>query len=188
MRSLRTVALAAVTIAAIAVAPPATSMPRAKAFPPGCWTGKSAYSGTYASGPVKATVTNGTQTFVLWVSKNGADAVGYVLVKGAGAGTLQISGSTLSLKVKILGDYDLTGTASAVKANGFYSMTGTAKGTGQFLPSIPVRLKYPVKGAGVTVKTVTPGRVTGVFGKAPWSVTRRTDAPSTDTAACTNAA
>ena len=158
----------------------------AKAFPVGCWIGKSAYNGTYAAGPVKAKIANGKQTFALWVvsAKPTPHAVGFLTVTGAGAGTLTISGSTLSLKVKILGDYDLTGTPSAVKVNGTYSMTGTAHGTGQFLPSVPVKLKFPVKNAPLTIQTVTPQKVTGVFGKAPWSATLRAGPPSKSAAAC----
>jgi hypothetical protein len=178
----------ALATAVVLAAAPAQGSQLAKAFPAGCWIGKAGYSGTYASGPMQAKVTNGTQSFVLWVSKDGADAIGFILVKGSGAGTLKVSGSTLALKVKILGDYDLTGTASAVKANGFYSMTGTAKGTGQFLPSVPVKLKYPVKNAAVTLKTVTQQKVTGLFGKAPWSATRRAGAPSKAPDACSDAA
>jgi len=175
---------------AVFVAPAATSAPASKAVPAGCWIGKSTYKGTYASGPVKATVTNGKQTFVLWVGsdKPAAQAVGLLTVTGIGSGTLTISGSKLALKVKILGDYDLTGTAGAVKVNGTYSMTGTAKGSGQFLPSVPVKLKFPVKNAPLTIATVTPGKVAGVFGKAPWSATRRAGAPSKSPAACANAA
>lgn len=186
-RTLLLGALSLVGAAALAAAP-ARSAPEAKAFPAGCWIGKAAYSGAYASGPVNAKVTNGTQTFALWVSKDGADAVGFIVVKGTGAGTMKISGSTLALQVKILGDYDLTGTASSVKVNGFYSMTGTAKGTGQFLPSIPVKLKYPIKNASLVIKAVTPGKVSGFFGKAPWSATLRSGAPSKSPEACSSAA
>jgi hypothetical protein len=90
--------------------------------------------------------------------------------------------------VKIRGDYDLTGTASAVKVNGSYSMTGTAHGTGQFLPTVPVKLEYPIKNAALKITTATPGRVTGLFGKAPWSATPRAGAPAKNPAACANAA
>lgn len=187
----RYAAAAALSIAvAILAAPAATSAPSGKAFPPGCWIGKRAYNGTYASGPVKAKVTNGKQTFALWVGsdKPAAQAVGFLTVSGDGAGTLKISGSTLALKVKILGDYDLTGTAGAVKVNGVYKMTGTAKGSGQFLPSVPVNLKFPVKNAPLTILTVAPGKVAGVFGKAPWSATRRSGAPSKNPVTCAHAA
>jgi hypothetical protein len=190
MRRLATAAVAAVWAGALLATSTASGSHLAKAFPSGCWIGKTPYGGTYASGPVKAKVTNGRQTIVLWVGadKPVAQAVGFITVTGVGAGTLEISGSNLSMKVKILGDYDLTGTASAVKVNGTYSMTGTAVGNGQFLPSVPVKLKYPVKNASLNVKTVTATHVSGLFGKAPWSVTRRPGAPSKNPAACANAA
>ena len=182
------IALASAVVAAAGSTAAASTS--AKAFPPGCWIGNTAYNGTYASGPVHAKVTNGKQTFVLWVGsdKPAAHAVGFLSVTGSGTGTLKISGSTLSLKVKILGEYDLTGTAAAVKVNGTYSMTGTAHGTGQFLPSIPVKLKFPVKNASLAIQTVTAQKVTGVFGKAAWKATRRAGAASTNPAACANAA
>jgi hypothetical protein len=125
----RLVALGVVAVLAVALlghsAPAAT---RAKAFPAGCWIGKSKYSGSYASGPVKAKVTNGKQTFVLWVGPGGSAAVGFLTVTGIGAGSLRIAGSELALEVKILGDFDLTGSAGDVHVNGTYSMTGTTWG------------------------------------------------------------
>jgi hypothetical protein len=180
--------MSATVVAAVAAS--ASGSTHAKAFPAGCWIGKTPYSGTYASGPVKAKVTNGKQTFVLWVAstKPGADAVGFIKVTGIGSGGLRVTGSELALEVKILGDYDLTGTSSAVKANGTYSMTGTAHGTGQFLPTVPVKLKYPVKNVPLAIESVTPTRVSGLFGKAPWSATLRPGAASKSPTTCANAA
>jgi len=186
-RAFGIVLASAVVAATVATA---AASPSGKAFPPGCWIGKSAYNGTYAVGPVKAKVSNGKQTSLLWVGsdKPVAEVFGFLTLSGAGSGTLKISGSSLSMKVKILGDYDLTGTAAAVKANGTDSMTGTARGTGQFLPSVPVKLKYPVKNAPLTIQTVTAQKVTGVFGKAPWKATRRGGAAAKSPAACASAA
>jgi hypothetical protein len=67
-------------------------------------------------------------------------------------------------------------------------LTGTAKGTGQFLPDVPVKLKYPVKNAALTIQTAAPLKVSGVLGKAPWTVTRRAGAPSKNPQACSDAA
>jgi hypothetical protein len=77
-----------VTLLCLAVTATAYGGPGAKAFQSGCWIGKSAYSGTYASGPVRARVTNGKQTMVLWVGPDKANAVGFLTVTGVGTGTL----------------------------------------------------------------------------------------------------
>jgi hypothetical protein len=183
---MRAALLATAFAFAVLSASAAQSSPLAKAFPAGCWIGKSTYGGTYATGPVKGKVTNGKQTFVLWVGPAGS-AVGFLTVTGIGTGALRVAGSELALEVKILGDYDLTGTAADVEVNGSYSMTGTALGTGQLAGEFPVKIKRPVKGV-LTIKTVSPQKVTGAFAKAPWSATRRAGAPSKRPDACANAA
>jgi hypothetical protein len=178
-------------IAVVVVASTPAGSVSAKTFPAGCWIGKTSYGGTYASGGVNAKVTNGKQTFVLWVSNASSPlarvAVGYIKQSGSGFGTLTISGSKLALQLKIAGDYELNGSASHVVATGRYTLTGVAKGTGQFLPSIPVKLRYPVNGAVLTVKTVTATKVSGLFLKAPWSATKRAGAPSKSADACSDA-
>jgi hypothetical protein len=52
----------------------------------------------------------------------------------------------------------------------------------------PVKLKHPVKNASLNIKNVTATHVSGLFGKAPWSVTRRPGAPSKRPAVGANAA
>jgi hypothetical protein len=192
LRSTRATAIAGVTLIALAAAlttGPARGGPVAKAFPSGCWIGSQPYSGTYASGPVNAKVTNGKLKIVVWVGsdKPVAQAVGFMTVTGAGSGSLTVAGSKLTLKVKILGDYDLTGTASAVKVNGTYAMTGIAYGSGQFLPNVPVKLKFPVKNLPLQVASVAPTHVSGLFGKAPWSATRHAGSASKSPGACSSA-
>jgi hypothetical protein len=184
--------IGALAAAAMLVAAPARSSPQAKAFPAGCWIGKTTYAGTFASGGVTGKVTNGKQTFVLWVA-NGATgpervAVGFVKVTGKGSGTLTISGSKLSLDVKILGDYELNGSASHVVATGSYVYTGIAQGNGPFLPAVPVKLRFPVNGAVLAIQSVTPTRVSGRFLQAPWTATRHAGAAVKSAAACANAA
>jgi hypothetical protein len=60
-------------------------------------------------------------------------------------------------------------------------------GTGNFAGSFPVKIKRPVKGA-LTIQTATARRVTGLFGKAPWSATKRGGSPAGNPEACGNAA
>ena len=186
--------MAAVTLVGLTAASttgPATAQPLAKAFPPGCWIGKATYGGTFASGGVTGKVTNGKQTFVLWVSggATGPDrvAIGFIKVTGKGSGTLTVSGSKLALELKILGDYELNGSASHVVATGYYTYTGVAKGSGQFLPAIPVKLRFPVNDATLTIQTVTPTKVSGRFLKAPWTAMRHGGAAAKNAAACANA-
>jgi hypothetical protein len=191
-RVLRTAALTGVVAVGVLPAAAANGSPHVKAFPPGCWIGQTAYGGTFASGGVSGKVTNGKQTFVLWVS-GGATAldrvaVGFIKVTGNGSGTLAISGSKLALQVKILGDYELNGSANHVVATGHYVYSGVAKGSGQFLPAIPVKLRFPVNDAPLTILTVTPTKVTGKFLKAPWAATRQRASLAKNAAACANAA
>jgi hypothetical protein len=191
-RVLTTAALIGVVAVGALPAGAANGSPHVKAFPPGCWIGNTSYSGTYAAGAVTGKVTNGKQTFVLWVS-NGATAldrvaVGFIKVTGSGSGTLTVSGSKLALQVKILGDYELNGSASHVVATGHYVYSGVAKGSGQFLPAIPVKLRFPVNDAPLTILTVTPTKITGKFLKAPWTATRRRASLAKSAAACANAA
>jgi hypothetical protein len=182
-------AFAAATLTALLIAAPAPASTQAKAFPPGCWIGSRPYTGTYASGPVKAKVENGKLKLALWVGTGPSPAaVGFMTVTGIGSGSLTVAGSELVLEVKVLGDYDLTGTASAVKVNGTFSITGNAIGSGQFEGTYPVKSKYPVHDKLLTIQTVSPTHVTGFFGKAPWTVTRRAGAPSKDPQACAKAA
>ncbi len=188
-RGLRAAGLAA-ALAALVAATPAPASREAKAFPPGCWIGKQPFTGTFGSGPVKAKVTNGKLKFALWVGAAKKDAVGWMTFTGIGAGSLKIGDSELVLEVKILGDYDLTGSPSAVKVNGTFSMTGTAEGTGQFGGSYPVKIKDPVKNAPLTILTVSPTKVTGLLdkGKVPWSATRLGGAPAKNPGTCSKAA
>jgi hypothetical protein len=137
---------------------------------------------------VKAKVTNGKLRIALWVSPDKDPfTVGFVDITGIGAGGMRIAGSELTLEVTITGDYDLTGTPAAVKANGTYRMKGTAMGTGQFPASVPVNLSFPVHNLRLTVTSVRPRRVTGLLGKAPWSATRRGGVAAKSAEACGNA-
>jgi hypothetical protein len=189
-RTLVVLTLAACTAAALwSVAAPAKTL--AKVFPAGCWIGSRSYSGTSAFGQVKARVTNGKVKFVLWVGKGGAkaDAVGFITVTGHGSGTLTVAGSELTMEVKILGDYDLSGSASAVKVNGTYSMKGVAVGSGQFGGSYPVDIKWPLKNVALKVTTLTARHATGVFfQKTPWTASKKGAAAGKSAAACANAA
>ncbi len=178
-------ALSILMAAALATAP-AWSSPQAKAFPAGCWIGKSSYSGKSAIGPAKGVVSHGTQSLVLWIGSSGV-AYGSLIVRGNATGTLEIAGSALAAEMKLRGDYSLTGTASEVEVDGLYSITGTARGTGQLGGTFPIKVKTPVKGV-LVVKNVSPNRVTGHFRKAPWSATRRTGTPSRNPNTCADAA
>jgi hypothetical protein len=182
-------ALAVAVLAALLAATPAPASTEAKAFPPGCWIGARPFTGTFANGPAKAKVTDGKLKLVVWVGGKPAMAVGFLTFTGIGAGSLTVAGSELVLEVKIVGDYDLTGTPAAVKVNGTYSMIGSAIGSGQFAGTYPIKSKVPVKNALLTIKTVSATHVTGVFGQfGNWSATRRAGAPSKNAAACANAA
>lgn len=181
----RSLAVALVLCLAAAFAA-STGSSAGKAFPPGCWIGTTKYSGKSTIGPAKGAVSNGTQKIVLWVGPGGS-AVGALVVKGNATGTLQISGSTLAAKMKLLGDYDLTGTASEIAVNGTYRITGTAHGTGQLSGTFPIDVKTPVKGT-LVVGTVRPNRVTGHFRKAPWTATRRAGSAAKNPKACAEAA
>jgi hypothetical protein len=161
---------------------PAQSSPQAKAFPAGCWIGKSKYSGKSNIGPAKGAVSEGTQSLVLWVGPQGV-AFGSLFVTGNATGTFEVAGSALAAEMKLRGEYDLSGTAANVKVDGTYSITGTARGTGQLSGTFPIKLKVPVHGT-LVVKTVSPNRVTGHFRKAPWSATRRAGTPSKSAQKC----
>lgn len=178
-------ALSILVATALATAP-ARSSPQAKAFPAGCWIGKSSYSGKSAIGPAQGAVSHGTQSLVLWIGSSGV-AYGSLIVRGNATGTLEIGGSALAAEMKLRGDYSLTGTAWKVEVDGIYSITGTARGTGQLGGTFPIKLKTPVKGT-LVIKTVSPNRVTGHFRKAPWRVTRRTGTPSKNPKTCADAA
>jgi hypothetical protein len=182
--------LLAAGTASVLLAGPAPARPLTKVFPAGCWIGSRTYSGTSTFGGAKARVTNGKVKFVLWVGKGGAGAhaVGYITVTGHGSGTLAVAGSELAMEVKILGDYDLSGSASAVKVNGTYSMKGVAVGTGQFGGSYPVDIKWPLKNVALKVTTLTARHATGVFfQKTPWTASKRGAAAGKSAAACANA-
>ncbi len=143
----------------------------ANAVPPGCWLGKGTHSGTFASGPVKGTVTSGTIELHLWVGKGGGNAVGLLRTGGIGKGTLSISGSKLALTVVMKGRFDVTGTASKLVVNGTDRWTGKAVGSGQFI-TVPVKLELPVKKAPLTILAVKPGRITLRYGKAAFVASR----------------
>ncbi|MGH3126598.1 MAG: hypothetical protein ACRDPX_01635 [Gaiellaceae bacterium] len=178
-------ALAILVATALATAP-ARSSPQGKAFPAGCWIGKSSYSGKSAIGPAKGAVSEGTQSLVLWIGSSGV-AYGSLIVRGNATGTFEIAGSALAAEMKLRGDYSLTGIASEVEVDGLYSITGTARGTGQLAGTFPIKVKMPITGT-LVVKTVSPNRVTGHFRKAPWSTTRRTGTPSKNPKTCLDAA
>jgi hypothetical protein len=175
-----------ILVAMALVTAPALSSPQAKAFPAGCWIGKSSYSGKSTVGPAKGAVSHGTQSLVLWIGKGGM-ASGSLDVRGNATGTFEIGGSALAAEMKLRGDYTLTGISSKVDVDGIYSITGTARGTGQLSGTFPIKVKLPIKGT-LVVKAVSPNRVTGHFRKAPWSATRRAGAPSKDPKACVEAA
>lgn len=92
------------------------------------------------------------------------------------------------LQVKIKGDYTLSGSASHLVANGSYRYVGVARGSGQFIPFHPVNFKIPIADVPLTIQSVTPTKVSGVFLKAPRSATLHTGAPAKGPAACANAA
>lgn len=178
-------ALSILAATALATAP-AQSSPHAKAFPAGCWIGKSSYSGKSTVGPAKGAVSHGTQSLVLWIGASGV-AYGSLIVRGNATGTFEVGGSALAAEMKLRGDYSLTGTSSEVEVDGTYSITGTSRGTGQLSGTFPIKLKMPIKGT-LAIKTVSPSGVTGHFRKAPWSATRRTGTPSKNPKTCVEAA
>lgn len=188
----RVLATGLVAAAALAIAVTAPASALVKAFPSGCWIGSKAYSGAYKGGPLKANVTKGTLTFVLWVGKGATgperSAFGFMKLTGNGSGTLTIGGSQLALQVKIRGNYTLSGSASHVVANGSYRYVGVAKGTGQFVPIAPVEFKVPLEDVPLTIQTVAHARVSGVLLKAPWTAVRRSGTAAKGPAACANAA
>lgn len=140
------------------------------AVPAGCWLGKGTHAGTFASGPVRGKVTNGTIELQLWVGKGGS-AVGLLRTGGIGKGTLTVSGSKLVLTVTMKGTFDVTGSASKLVVNGEDRWTGKAVGTGQFI-SVPVKLVLPVKKASLKVVAVTPSRVTFRYGETAFVAKR----------------
>jgi hypothetical protein len=162
---------ALVVVLALGTAAGGSASGGAKGIPPGCWLGKGVHAGTFASGPVKGTVSSGTIGLELWVGKGGEDAVGLLRTGGIGKGSLSLSGSKLKLTVLMKGRFDVTGSAAKLVVNGKDRWTGKAVGTGQFT-SIPVALELPVKNAALTVVAVTPSKVTLRYGKAPFVVTR----------------
>jgi hypothetical protein len=185
-RPARAGALGAVLVVALAAMWTGSASSAGKAFPPGCWIGTTKYSGKSSIGPAKGAVSKGTQEIVLWVGPGGL-AVGALIVKGNATGTLEIAGSALAAEMKLLGDYDLTGTAAKVTVNGTYRITGTARGTGQLSGTFPINVKTPVKGV-LVVKAVTPNRVTGLFRQAPWTATRRSATAAKNPKTCAEAA
>lgn len=159
--------------ASLVLAIPADSAasPTANTVPPGCWLGKGTHAGTFASGPVKGTVTSGTIELQLWVGKAGKDAVGLLRTGGIGKGSLVVSGSKLTLSLVMKGRFDVTGSASKLVVNGTDRWKGKATGSGQFI-SVPVSLELPVKNAMLAIVSVTPSRVTLRYGKAAFVAKR----------------
>lgn len=168
---------------AVATAPGAHPAPPPKEVPPGCWLGKGAHAGSFASGPVKGTVSSGTIKLHLWVGEDGGDAVGLLSTGGIGKGTLALAGSKLSLTVVMKGRFDVTGSASKLVVHGSDRWNGKAVGSGQFV-TIPVELVLPVKQAPLTIVAVTPSRVTLRYGKAPFVAVRTKALPKPVGALC----
>ncbi len=174
------------TVLSAALAAVASAGLRTKSFPAGCWIGTTKYSGESTIGPAKGAVSKGTQKIILWVGPGGS-AIGALIVKGNATGTLEIAGSALAAEMKLIGDYDLTGTAAKVAVNGTYRITGTAHGTGQLSGTFPINVKTPVKGM-LAITIVKPNRVTGHFRKAPWTATRRAGSAAKNPKTCVEAA
>ena len=173
----------ACALAALATAGPGSAAREAVTIPPGCWLGKGVHAGSFATGPVKATVTSGTIELHLWVGKGGGDAVGLLQTGGIGKGTLSISGSKLNLTVVMKGRFDVTGSASKLVVNGKDRWKGKAKGSGQFV-SIPVDLAFPVKAAPLAIVAVRPARITLRYGKAVFVANRAATLPKPIGALC----
>ena len=170
--------------AALAVVSTAFSTPSATPkIPGGCWLGKGVHAGSFATGPVKATVTSGTIELHLWVGKGGGDAVGLLRTGGIGKGSLSISGSKLSLTVVMKGRFDVTGGATKLVVNGKDRWKGKATGSGQFA-SIPVDLEFPVKAAPLAIVAVRPTRITLRYGKAVFVANRAAKLPKPVGALC----
>lgn len=181
MRSL--VVLACCALLTLGATAQTAAAPSAISIPPGCWLGKGVHAGSFATGPVKATVTSGTIELHLWVGKGGGDAVGLLRTGGIGKGTLSISGSKLSLTLVMKGRFDVTGSATKLVVNGKDRWKGKAKGSGQFV-SVPVDLEFPVKAAPLAIVAVRPARITLRYGKALFVANRAATLPKPVGALC----
>ena len=73
-------------------------------------------------------------------------SIGFVKQTGNGSGSLVVGGSKLALQLKIIGSYELTGSASHVLANGSYTLSGRRQGKRSVPPVPPREDQGPVRG------------------------------------------